>query len=63
MKHEQISKLRNDLHKRRNGGIEYMEEPKYVITLTEMNIFIRALDVTVQSLDIIKTVENMSCEN
>jgi hypothetical protein len=65
MKHEAIAALHKDLYKRRQEGYVRRvdcvdsEEPTYSITLSEMNTFIRALEVAVKALEAAQSVDDI----
>jgi hypothetical protein len=66
MKHEAITALHKDLYKRRKDGYEFRKdgidnagEPKYIITLHEMNTFIRALEVAVKAIEVGQSVDDI----
>jgi len=59
MKRDDITALHHDLYQRRKERIVSVEEPTYMITLSEMNTFIRALEVVVKVLDANEAVDNI----
>jgi hypothetical protein len=66
MKHEAITALHKDLYERRKDGYQFRkadlpqpEEPKYIITLSEMNTFIRALEVAVKAIEVGQSVDDI----
>jgi hypothetical protein len=59
MKHEDIAAMHRDLHQRRTERLVSEAEPTYMISLREMNTFIRALEVVVKVIDSAEAVDNM----